>query len=333
MLAAGLQGLGQPAFRAGQVFSWLHQKLATGFEEMSNLPASLRLQLAEHCAVAAPSIKQKLTSQDGTLKYLLELADGNCIETVLMRYRHGNTLCVSSQVGCRMGCRFCASTQGGLVRGLTAGEIAGQVYAVRRDTGEAVSHVVLMGIGEPLDNFDTVMDFISIITDARGQNLSGRGITLSTCGLVPMIHRLAEEKLPITLSVSLHAADDKKRSAMMPVNEAYGVEELLAACRAYRAATGRRVSFEYAMVRGVNDSDADAVLLAERLAGMDAHINLIPVNPVDGTPYGPSDSRAVQHFQSSLQRLGLNATVRRRLGADINAACGQLRRQEERRHQ
>lgn len=319
--------MGEPAFRAGQVFSWLHQKQAASFAQMSNLPAAFRAKLAGEWAVETLAVAQKQVSADGTVKYLLRLADGNCIETVLMRYHYGNTLCVSSQVGCRMGCRFCASTQGGLVRSLTAGEIAGQVYAVMRDTGERISHIVLMGIGEPLDNFENVMDFITLITHPAGLNLSMRGITLSTCGLVPAIHRLAQKNLGLTLSVSLHGANNQTRSGMMPVNNRWPVEELVAACRAYQKQTGRRVSFEYAMVRGTNDAPQDAQQLAALVRGMGAHVNLIPINPVDGSPFGPSDAENVERFKAQLEKLGVNATIRRRLGSDISAACGQLRQQ------
>lgn len=316
---------GQPVFRAGQVFEWLHKKNAVAFDEMTNLPAALREQLEEQWVIDAPQVAQKQVAKDGTVKYLLRLADGNHIEAVLMHYHHGNTLCVSSQVGCRMGCRFCASTQGGLVRGLSAGEMACEVYAAQKDSGEKVSNIVLMGIGEPLDNFDSVMDFISIITHPKGQDVSNRNISLSTCGLVPGIEKLAERKLGLTLSVSLHAAEDETRSGMMPVNNAYPIGELMAACRAYQKRTGRRISYEYALVRGVNDSVEDAQKLAALLRGAGGHVNLIPVNPVDGSPYGPADKQNIDAFCQTLQKLGQNATVRRRLGADIDAACGQLR--------
>lgn len=318
---------GLPAYRAKQIYAWLHQKRARGFGEMLNLPKGLREALDGEWAVDFPEVALKQVSADGTMKYLLRFCDGNHVEAVLMHYNHGNTLCISSQVGCRMGCRFCASTQGGLVRGLTAGEMAGEVYAVLEESGEPISNVVLMGIGEPLDNYDNVVDFIEIITSPEGLNLSGRGISLSTCGLVPAINKLAGLRLGLTLSVSLHAATNEKRGEMMPVNNAWPLEELIPACRAYQKQTGRRISFEYAMVQGVNDSESDAAQLAALLRGMGAHINLIPINPVDGSPYGPSDARNVQTFKEKLQKLGLNATVRRRLGADIRAACGQLRQQ------
>ena len=245
-----------------------------------------------------------------------------------MRYHYGVTACVSSQVGCRMGCRFCASTQAGRVRNLEAGEIAGQIYAAQKDIGERISHIVLMGIGEPLDNFDNVMDFLSIISSPDGVNIGMRNISLSTCGIVPMIDKLAEKKLQLTLSISLHAPNDAMRSGMMPVNDAYPVAQLIAACRRYQQTTGRRVSFEYSMVRGVNDSPATAKELAALIRGMGAHVNLIPINPVDGSPYSATDAENVKRFQTLLTDLGVNATVRRRLGSDISAACGQLRREE-----
>ena len=283
--------------------------------------------LEERFFIETLETERRQQSKDGTVKYLFRLPDGNCIETVLMRYSYGNTVCVSTQVGCRMGCRFCASTQGGRVRNLTAGEIANEVYAAARDTGERVSHIVLMGIGEPLDNFDHVMDFLSIISSPNGVNIGMRNISLSTCGLVPMIYKLAERHLGLTLSVSLHAPTDEMRSSMMPVNDVYPVEQLIRACRDYQQETGRRVSFEYSMVNGVNDSPQTARRLAQLIKGMGAHVNLIPINPVDGSPYSATDAANVKRFQTLLTELGVNATVRRRLGTDISAACGQLRRE------
>ncbi len=332
-LAEVLRGLGQPAFRAKQIFHWLHQKLVTDFSAMTDQPKALLAKLEEQFYIAAPQIERRQEARDGTVKYLLRMADGNCIETVLMRYHYGNTVCVSTQVGCRMGCRFCASTQAGRVRDLTAGEIAAQIYTAQRDTGERVSHIVLMGIGEPLDNFDNVMDFLSIISSPDGVNIGMRNISLSTCGVVPMIDRLAEKKLQLTLSVSLHAPINAIRSEMMPVNNAYPVEVLIAAVRRYQKTTGRRVSFEYSMVRGVNDSDACARQLAKLIQGMGAHVNLIPINPVDGSPYSATDAENVRRFQKKLEELGINATVRRRLGSEISAACGQLRREDMKQKQ
>ena len=327
-LTAYIVGLGQPKFRAKQIFKWLHQKLVTEFSQMTDQPKALLALLEEQCTIAAPVIRRRQQSRDGTVKYLLQLADGNCIETVLMRYKYGNTVCVSTQVGCAMGCRFCASTQAGRVRDLTAGEIAAEIYTAQKDTGERVSHIVLMGIGEPLHNFNNVMDFLEIISCPEGVNIGMRNISLSTCGLVPMIDRLAQEKLQLTLSVSLHAPNNQIRSSMMPVNDAYPVEQLIQTVRRYQDTTGRRVSFEYSMVRGVNDSDACAKQLADLIRGMGAHVNLIPINPVDGSPYSATDAANVRRFQQKLESLGVNATVRRRLGSEISAACGQLRRDE-----
>ena len=327
-LTALMKELGQPAFRAKQIFHWLHQKLVTEFSAMTDQPKALLAKLEEGYYIAAPAIARRQQSKDGTVKYLFALADGNCIETVIMRYHYGVTACVSTQVGCRMGCRFCASTQAGRVRNLEAGEIAAQIYAAQKDIGERISHIVLMGIGEPLDNFDNVMDFLSIISSPDGVNIGMRNISLSTCGVVPMIDKLAEKKLQLTLSISLHAPNDAMRSKMMPVNDAYPVAQLIAACRRYQETTGRRVSFEYSMVRGVNDSPATAKELAALIRGMGAHVNLIPINPVDGSPYSATDAENVKRFQSLLTDLGVNATVRRRLGSDISAACGQLRREE-----
>lgn len=323
-----MKELGQPAFRAKQIFSWIHRKLVTDFSAMTDQPKALLQTFAENCTLAAPAIRRRQQSKDGTVKYLLELADGNCIETVLMRYHYGNTVCVSTQVGCAMGCRFCASTQAGRVRDLTPGEIAAEIYTAQKDTGERVSHVVLMGIGEPLHNFDNVMDFLTLITCPEGLNIGMRNISLSTCGLVSKIDALAERKLQLTLSVSLHAPDNTVRSSMMPINDAYPLEKLIPACRRYQKTTGRRISFEYSMVRGVNDSPEMARKLAELIRGMGAHVNLIPINPVDGSPYSATDARNVQRFRQMLEDLGVNATVRRRLGADISAACGQLRRED-----
>lgn len=317
---------GQPKFRAGQLFQWLHARRVDSFSEMTDQPKGFLSVLEEECTIERLSVQQCQISKDGTRKYLFSLPDGNCIETVWMQYSYGNTVCVSTQVGCRMGCRFCASTQGGKVRDLTAGEIAGEIYAVMKDTGERVSHIVLMGIGEPLDNFDHVMDFLSIISSPKGVQIGMRNISLSTCGLVPKIKELAQKKLQLTLSVSLHAPINEMRSKMMPVNDAYPVEQLIAACREYQAITGRRISFEYSMVRGVNDSPATAKKLADLIRGMGAHVNLIPINPVDGSPFTATDAAAVKRFQETLTKLGVNATVRRRLGTDISAACGQLRR-------
>lgn len=332
-LAEQLKAMGQPAFRAKQIFHWLHQKLVTEFSAMTDQPKTLLAKLEEQYYIAAPVIQRRQQSKDGTVKYLFRLADGNCIETVVMRYNYGNTVCVSTQVGCRMGCRFCASTQAGRVRNLEAGEIAAEIYAAQKDIGERISHIVLMGIGEPLDNFDNVMDFLTIISSPEGVNIGMRNISLSTCGIVPQIDKLAEKKLQLTLSISLHAPNNAMRSQMMPVNDAYPVEQLIAACRRYQKVTGRRISFEYSMVRGVNDSPATAKELAKLIRGMGAHVNLIPINPVDGSPYSATDAENVKRFQNMLTELGVNATVRRRLGSDISAACGQLRREAAKEEQ
>ena len=311
-LTAELKAMGQPGFRAKQIFHWVHQKLVTEFSAMTDQPKTLLAKLEESFYIAAPKIERRQEAKDGTVKYLLRMADGNCIETVVMRYHYGNTVCVSTQVGCRMGCRFCASTQAGRVRNLEAGEICSEIYTAQKDIGERISHIVLMGIGEPLDNFDEVMRFLENISSPEGVNIGMRNISLSTCGLVPKIDQLAEKKLQLTLSVSLHAP----------------VEVLMQAVRRYQETTGRRVSFEYSMVRGVNDSDACAKQLADLIRGMGAHVNLIPINPVDGSPYSATDAANVRRFQQKLESLGVNATVRRRLGSEISAACGQLRRDE-----
>ena len=327
-LAELVKEMGQPAFRAKQLFKWLHEKQARSFSAMTNQPKAFLAALEERFFIETLETERRQQSKDGTVKYLFRLPDGNCIETVLMRYSYGNTVCVSTQVGCRMGCRFCASTQAGRVRNLEAGEICSEIYTAQKDIGERISHIVLMGIGEPLDNFDEVMRFLENITSPEGVNIGMRNISLSTCGLVPKIDQLAEKKLQLTLSISLHAPTNQIRSSMMPVNDAYPVEQLIQTVRRYQETTGRRVSFEYSMVRGVNDSDICAKQLADLIRGMGAHVNLIPINPVDGSPYSATDAANVRRFQQKLESLGVNATVRRRLGSEISAACGQLRRDE-----
>jgi len=325
-LAAVLKELGQPAFRSKQLYSWLHKGVRS-YEEMTNLPQSLRAVLAEHYPLCPPEVVRKQESaKDGTIKYLWRLSDGNCVETVLMRYHYGNTVCISTEVGCRMGCAFCASTLGGLVRRLEPHEMLDQVLFTQVDSGLPVSHIVLMGIGEPLDNFDNVLRFLELVNSPEGMNISMRHISLSTCGLVPKIDELAGKKLQLTLSVSLHAPSDEIRDRIMPVNKAYPTEELLAACRRYYEATNRRISFEYAMIDGVNDTEAAARLLLKRLKGLPAHMNLIPLNHVEESPLKPSTRQAVQRFQKILEDGGVPATVRRTLGGDIDASCGQLRR-------
>ena len=322
-----LQGLGEPAFRGMQVFSWLSRGIGS-FDEMSNLPLSLRGRLKTACILSVPTVARKqVSAKDGTIKYLWELADGNCIESVLMRYHHGNTVCISSQVGCRMGCAFCASTIAGKVRDLTPGELLDQVVFTQKDSGAPISNIVLMGIGEPMDNLDAVLKFLELVNHPDGLNIGMRHISLSTCGVLPGIRRLAEQALQLTLSVSLHAPDSETRSRLMPVNRAYDVEELFAACHAYFEKTGRRISFEYAMIDGVNDQDWQADLIAKRLKGMPGHVNLIPLNDVAESPFRPS--RRTAAFQKRLESHGLTATVRRSLGGDIDAACGQLRRKAE----
>ena len=320
-----ISGLGAKPFVAGQIYRWLHQRGAQSFDEMTDISKSLREKLSQQRYITGLSIRKKQVSKDGTIKYLYQLADGNCIETVLMRSQHGNSICVSSQVGCRMGCTFCASTQHGKVRDLAAGEILRQVYATEKDIGERVSNIVMMGIGEPLDNFDNAVAFIKIISSPQGKNISQRNISLSTCGIVPRIYQLAQLKLGITLSISLHATTTEKRKVTMPITNAYSVEELMQACRDYTKTTNRRISFEYSMIKGVNDTDEDAQRLARLLKGMISHVNLIPINPVDGSPYTQSDDAVIRAFQKKLQNLHVNATIRRRLGRDISAACGQLR--------
>lgn len=317
--------LGLKAFNAKQIYTWLHQKNVTTFDDMTNISKQSRELLSENCTVTKLDIAQKQVSVDGTIKYLYRLPDGNCIETVFMKYEHGNSICVSSQVGCRMGCKFCASTQNGKVRDLQTSEILSQLYTTEQDTGERVSNIVLMGIGEPLDNFDNVIKFIKIITSPEGKNISQRNITLSTCGVVPKIYELAKLKLGITLAISLHATTNEARKRTMPITNAYSLEELMKACRDYAKQTGRRISFEYAMIKGENDTQEDAIRLSKLLSGFINHVNLIPINPVDGSPFSQSDAKIIKDFQSKLAQLNVNATIRRRLGQDISAACGQLR--------
>ena len=326
-LEAQLADLGQPKFRAKQLFSWLHEKRVGSFEQMSNLPQSLRTQLEERYYINSLKIVRRLESKlDGTVKYLLELQDKNCVEAVLMKYKHGNSLCISTQVGCRMGCKFCASTLAGLVRSLKASEMLDEIYTAVADSGERVDSVVLMGIGEPLDNYDNVLRFLRLISAPEGYGLSLRHLSLSTCGLVDKIYQLAEEDLGLTLSISLHAPNNEIRSQTMPINQRWPVEELLEACRAYFAKTGRRISFEYSLIEGVNDEPQHARELAKLLGGMPTHVNLIPVNPVKERDFRRGSRQKIEAFQHQLQQLGINATIRRELGADINAACGQLRR-------
>ena len=325
-VTAALKEMGQPAFRGKQVYSWLHKGVRS-YEEMSNLSKDLRSALAEKYPIAPPEVVRKQESaRDGTIKYLWRLSDGNCVETVLMRYNYGNTVCISTEVGCRMGCAFCASTIGGLVRKLEPYEMLDEVLFTQIDSGLPISRIVLMGIGEPLDNFDNVMRFLELVNSEEGMNISMRHISLSTCGLVPKIDELARRKLQISLAISLHGPNDTIRDKIMPVNKAYPIDVLLAACRRYFEATSRRIHFEYAMIDGVNDREEDAKELLRRLKGLPAHFNLIPLNHVEESPLKPSSKAAVARFQKILEDGGITATVRRTLGGDIDASCGQLRR-------
>ena len=330
-IAQALKDMGEPAFRAKQVFTWLHKGVRS-FDEMTNLSKGLRQKLDERYYITVPEVVRKQQSaKDGTIKYLWKLRDGNCVETVLMRYHHGNSVCISSEVGCAMGCVFCASTKGGLVRRLTPSEMVDQVLFTSLDSGLEISNIVLMGIGEPLDNYDTVLRFLELINSPDGMNIGMRHISLSTCGLVEKIGRLAEEKLQLTLSVSLHAPLDEIRTTIMPVNKKYNVDTLLAACKDYFQKTGRRISFEYAMIRDVNDSKEIAEVLAKKLDGIAAHVNLIPLNNIEESPLKPSSRKTVMEFQQTLEKHGIPATVRRTLGSDIDASCGQLRRKYEKK--
>ena len=329
-----LKSIGEPTFRAKQIASWL--TLGTPISEMSNLSKALREKLSEMTLDTLPRVREKLVSKiDGTVKYLFSLYDGSCIESVFMRYKHGNTLCISSQVGCLMGCKFCASTIGGKVRNLLPSEMLGQIIAAQKDTGERVSNIVMMGIGEPLDNYDNVIRFLELVNREDGLNIGYRHISLSTCGIVPKIKELAAVELPITLSISLHASSDEKRSEIMPINNKWNISELLSACVYYYKHTGRRISFEYTLISGKNDSVADAKALAKLLieafrgTGAPIHINLIRVNPVTETGFLEGSAESANLFAKTLTDMGVVATVRRRLGADVNAACGQLRRNRE----
>ncbi len=328
-----MQEISQPKYRAAQIFKWL-QSGTVSFDEMSNLSKDLRNTLKEKCYIADVQIVRRLESKiDGTVKYLYRLYDGECIESVLMKYNHGYTVCISTQVGCRMGCKFCASGIGGLIRHLTASEMLSQIMAAERDNNIRVSNVVMMGMGEPLDNFDNSVRFLKLVSDEKGMNIGLRHISLSTSGVVDGIYKLAELKLPITLSISLHAPTDEIRSRTMPVNNKWNIEKLINACKDYQKATTRRISFEYAMINGVNDSDEHAVMLSKILKGVMCHVNLIPANPVVETDFVKSDNNRINRFKECLEKHKINATVRRTLGADINASCGQLRRQEIRKEE
>ena len=328
-IAAALAEMGQPKYRAKQIFQWLARGV-TSFDEMTNLSKDLRAALSERFFISKlEMLRKQVSAIDGTIKYLWRLRDGNCVESVVMQYHHGNTVCISSEVGCPMGCKFCASTIGGLVRRLEPSELLDQVLFSQLDSGLPISNIVLMGIGEPLDNFDNVMRFLELVNSPDGMNIGMRHISLSTCGLVDKIEQLAERDLQLTLSVSLHSPDDESRSKIMPVNRRWPVDTLLAACRDYFAKTGRRISFEYTMIDGVSDSPEQAELLSKKLAGMGAHVNMIPLNNVTESGLHTSSRQAIHQFQSILEANGITATLRRTLGSDIDASCGQLRRKYE----
>lgn len=319
--------LNEKKFRAGQIYEWIHKKLVQSYEEMTNIPKSLKQKLAKEVTFyPMKEVERYVSKLDGTTKFLFELHDGNIIETVLMKYHHGNSVCISSQVGCRMGCRFCASTLGGLTRHLEVSELLNQIYYIQKTTGERVSNVVVMGTGEPFDNYDNIVKFLNMLTDEKGLNISQRNITVSTCGLVPKIHELAKEKLSITLAISLHAPNDEMRKELMPIANKYTINEIMEACDFYIKETGRRITFEYSLVAGVNDKEEHAKELVRRLSGKLCHVNLIPVNPIEERDYKRSGKESVEHFRSILEKNHINATVRREMGSDIQAACGQLRK-------
>lgn len=326
-LTSFVASLGEKPFRAKQLYEWMHKKLASDYDEMTNLPKSLKEKLLQSAAFTSlVVVDEKISQIDGTRKYLFSLSDGNIIESVLMKYNHGNSVCISSQVGCRMGCRFCASTLDGLERNLTASEMLDQIYRIQKLTGERVSNVVVMGSGEPMDNYDNLIDFIRLITDENGLNISQRNITVSTCGIVPGIKKLADEDLQITLALSLHAPNDEVRKTLMPIAKRYSLSEVLPACQEYFEKTGRRLTFEYSLVSGVNDNLKEAKALADLLKGINGHVNLIPVNPIKERDYVQSDRKAILDFKNYLEKNGINVTIRREMGRDINGACGQLRK-------
>ena len=326
-LKTELESMGEKAFRAKQMYEWMHVKLARSFDEMTNLSAKFREQCKEKYEyTCVKPVRIQESKIDGTKKFLFELSDGNVVESVWMQYKHGNSVCISSQVGCRMGCRFCASTLDGLERNLTPSEMLDQIYAITRLTQERVSNVVVMGTGEPMDNYDNILKFLHLLTDENGLNISQRNLTVSTCGIVPKIKELAEEKLQMTLALSLHASNQKKRQELMPIANKYSMDEVLEACRYYFKETGRRITFEYSLVGGVNDSSEDARELTELVKDLNCHINLIPVNPIKERDYVQSDRKAIEQFKNYLEKHGINATVRREMGRDIGGACGQLRK-------
>jgi 23S rRNA (adenine2503-C2)-methyltransferase len=319
--------MGEKAFRAKQIYEWLHQKQAESFDEMSNLSAVLREKLKERCVLTTLKMLEVQTSKiDGTQKYLFALPDGNVVESVLMKYKHGNSVCISSQVGCKMGCRFCASTIGGWTRNLLPSEMLEQIYRIQRLSGERVSNVVVMGTGEPLDNYDNLLQFIRLLTDENGLHISQRNVTVSTCGIVPKMYELAEENLQITLAISLHASNQAKRAELMPIANKYSINEVLEACRNYFEKTGRRLTFEYSLVGGKNDTKEDAEELAHLIKGLNCHVNLIPVNPIKERDYVQSDKKVIENFKNKLEKYQINVTIRREMGRDIDGACGQLRK-------
>ena len=326
-LTVFMEQLGEKAFRAKQLYQWLHVKQVYAFDDMTNLSKAFREKLNEVSFITDLKQEQVQISQiDGTRKYLFLLEDGNVIESVLMRYKHGNSVCISSQVGCRMGCRFCASTLDGLVRGLRPSEMIDQIYKIGQDIGERISNVVVMGTGEPMDNYDNLLKFITLLTDENGLNISQRNLTVSTCGIVPRMRQLADEKLSITLALSLHASNQKKRLELMPVANKYDIHDVIDACKYYFDQTGRRVTFEYSLVGGVNDTDEDARELSQLIHGMNCHVNLIPVNPIKERDYVQSNAAVIAAFKNKLEKNGINVTVRREMGRDIDGACGQLRK-------
>ncbi len=322
-----IESLGEKPFRARQLYQWMHGKLAGSFDEMTDLPVRLRETLKQTCHYTSHTLVERLISGiDGTEKYLFGLQDGNVIESVLMRYHHGNSVCISSQVGCRMGCRFCASTLGGLTRGLSASEMLDQIYQIQKISGERVSNVVVMGTGEPLDNYENLLQFLRLLTDEHGLHISQRNVTVSTCGIVEAMRRLADEHLQITLALSLHASSQEKRKELMPIAYRYALGEVLDACRYYFAQTGRRITFEYSLVGGVNDTREDAHALANLIGDLNCHVNLIPVNPIRERSYVQSDRAVIEAFKNLLEKYRINVTIRREMGRDINGACGQLRK-------
>lgn len=319
--------MGEKPFRGRQLYEWMHKKLACDYEEMTNLSKDFREKLQESCRLVSLNPLEAQTSKiDGTQKYLFALEDGNVVESVLMKYKHGNSVCISSQVGCKMGCRFCASAIGGWTRNLRPSEMLDQIYKIQRLSKERVSNVVVMGTGEPLDNYENLLRFIYMLSDENGLNISQRNITVSTCGIVPRMYDLAEEKLQITLAISLHASSQEKRQELMPIANKYSIEEVLEACRNYFDKTGRRLTFEYSLVGGKNDSQEDADRLAHLIGNLNCHVNLIPVNPIKERDFVQSDKKVIEKFQNKLEKYQINVTIRREMGRDIDGACGQLRK-------